>query len=71
MKYCIDCKHVHVPANGDEQYSTCGMARRMDEGKQFISPRMEGEFSYCSTQRGQVGACGSEAKLFEPKELQS
>ena len=66
MKYCIDCKHCRLPANGDERFAMCGMARRTREGEQFISPRMEEKFSYCSTQRGDCGNCGNDAKLFEP-----
>jgi hypothetical protein len=67
MKLCRDCKHAHKKFFQRWRDATC---RRSDHGP--INP-VDGKPQYawddeCTSMRHKSGACGSDARLFEPKE---
>lgn len=77
MKHCIDCKFC-LQDRGSVEYSHCGKSPKepwetTDQYRTWLvtgGPEPEhSEFYFCSTARGESGNCGTEAKLFEPKEV--
>jgi hypothetical protein len=67
-KYCIDCKHVVLPPNGDREFARCGKFEAVTSVDRYTAP----EFNqtgplYTSTVRLDPDKCGPEANLFEAK----
>jgi len=64
MKYCEDCRWVHLFA-GNIEASECKNELARKSGKELISRKTT---ILASTARGIYGNCGPEGKLWEGKE---
>lgn len=72
MKHCIDCKHC-IPVKEEPGYSKCDLERSdsFSHDRWIVIGGHEpaSQYIHCTTMRN-LGRCGLDAKLFEPKNTQ-
>jgi hypothetical protein len=62
-KYCVDCKHFHVPPGHNPESALC---RAIEGSRSLVTGLMVYPHQFASAHR--INGCGQEATLFEPKE---